>query len=176
MDVEKFEGSQKLKNLAEQLRLNRNPIEDHRIPNPGQVVPQEEELTSERLKNPAALQPEKVKSNRAAVLICLFEGEEGDLRVILTKRSSRLSSHSGENILMLSIMILILKLKMKRINWEFHYVFVGEVALPGGKVEEGDANYAETALREAEEEIGLDPSLVNVVTFLEPFTYKVMND
>jgi coenzyme A diphosphatase NUDT7 len=32
---------------------------------------------------------------RAAVLVCLFQGEEGDLRVILTKRASTLSSHSG---------------------------------------------------------------------------------
>ncbi|MCD7453489.1 hypothetical protein HAX54_021113 [Datura stramonium] len=37
--------------------------------------------------------------------------------------------------------------------------YSGEVALPGGKVEEGDANDIETALREAEEEIGLDRSL-----------------
>ena len=49
----------------------------------------------------------------------------------------------------------------------------GEVALPGGKKEEGDANDVETALREAKEEIGLDPSLVTVITVLEPFTSKV---
>nr|GMD59863.1 nudix hydrolase 11-like [Ipomoea batatas] len=52
------------------------------------------------------------------------------------------------------------------------FVLVGEVALPGGKVEEGDANDIETALREAKEEIGLDPSLVDVVTNLESFTNK----
>lgn len=55
-----------------------------------------------------------------------------------------------------------------------NYVFLGEVALPGGKVEEGDSSYVETALREANEEIGLDPSLVDVVTSLESFTTKVM--
>lgn len=49
----------------------------------------------------------------------------------------------------------------------------GEVALPGGKREEGDANDVETALREAKEEIGLDPSLVTVITLLEPFHTKV---
>ena len=49
----------------------------------------------------------------------------------------------------------------------------GEVALPGGKAEEGDADDADTATREAKEEIGLDPSLVNVVTVLEPFLSKV---
>ncbi|KAM6574829.1 hypothetical protein CsatA_023156 [Cannabis sativa] len=79
---------------------------------------------------------------RAAVLVCIFQGDGGDLRVILTKRSSNLSTHSGD------------------------------VALPGGKADEGDANDVETALREAHEEIGLDPSLVNVVTVLHPFFTK----
>ncbi|KAL9321145.1 hypothetical protein ACSQ67_012984 [Phaseolus vulgaris] len=51
----------------------------------------------------------------------------------------------------------------------------GEVALPGGKREEGDADDVQTALREAKEEIGLDPSLVSVITPLQPFhtTYGV---
>ena len=49
----------------------------------------------------------------------------------------------------------------------------GEVALPGGKADEGDLDDAETATREAKEEIGLDPSLVTVVTVLEPFLSKV---
>ncbi|BAF23590.1 Os08g0376200, partial [Oryza sativa Japonica Group] len=48
----------------------------------------------------------------------------------------------------------------------------GEVALPGGKAEEGDADDAATALREAKEEIGLDPSLVTVVASLEHFLSK----
>ena len=45
--------------------------------------------------------------------------------------------------------------------------------MPGGKVEEGDADVQTTALREAQEEIGLDPALVSVVTVLEPFLSKV---
>ncbi|KAG4142521.1 hypothetical protein ERO13_D06G134500v2 [Gossypium hirsutum] len=89
-----------------------------------------------------AQNPEKFRSKRAAVLICLFEGDAGDLRVILTKRSSRLSSHSGE------------------------------VSLPGGKADEGDKDDGDTATREAKEEIGLDPSLVNIITVLEPFLSK----
>lgn len=48
--------------------------------------------------------------------------------------------------------------------------------MPGGKAEESDINDAETATREAKEEIGLDPSLVNVVTCLEPFLSKVHLD
>ncbi|CAN6335981.1 unnamed protein product [Urochloa humidicola] len=78
----------------------------------------------------------------AAVLICLFEDPSDGPRVLLTKRASSLSSHSGE------------------------------VSLPGGKVDEGDADAKATALREAKEEIGLDPSLVSVVTVLEPFLSK----
>ncbi|XP_012450870.1 nudix hydrolase 15, mitochondrial [Gossypium raimondii] len=89
-----------------------------------------------------AQNPEKFRSKRAAVLICLFEGDAGDLRVILTKRSSRLSTHSGE------------------------------VSLPGGKADEGDNDDGDTATREAKEEIGLDPSLVNIITVLEPFLSK----
>lgn len=38
---------------------------------------------------------ERFRPKRAAVLICLFEGDLGELRVILTKRSSNLSTHSG---------------------------------------------------------------------------------
>lgn len=34
-------------------------------------------------------------TKRAAVLVCLFRGEDCDLRVILTKRASTLSSYSG---------------------------------------------------------------------------------
>lgn len=45
--------------------------------------------------------------------------------------------------------------------------------MPGGKTEEGDADERETAIREAKEEIGLDPALVSVVTVLEPFMSKV---
>lgn len=56
-------------------------------------------------------------------------------------------------------------------NWVF--LFSGEVALPGGKADEADADDSDTATREAQEEIGLDPSLVNVVTVLEPFLSKV---
>ncbi|KAK8948591.1 hypothetical protein KSP39_PZI005246 [Platanthera zijinensis] len=92
--------------------------------------------------SPALPTPEPFLPKRAAVLVCLFEGEKGDFRVILTKRSSNLSTHSGE------------------------------VSLPGGKAEPEDADDRETATREAKEEIGLDPSLVTVVAILEPFLSK----
>ncbi|KAA8515162.1 hypothetical protein F0562_018341 [Nyssa sinensis] len=142
-----FGGSERLLTLAEQLRLYKptptfdDPdVDEQKIEeSAGKVVSQVDFAES---ATPIANQSERFRPKRAAVLICLFEGDDGDLRVILTKRSSRLSTHTGE------------------------------VALPGGKAEEGDADDVETATREAKEEIGLDPSLVNVVTFLEPFLSK----
>ncbi|KAM0906140.1 hypothetical protein ACQ4PT_017074 [Festuca glaucescens] len=85
---------------------------------------------------------ELFQPRRAAVLVCLFQDAAGELRVLLTKRASSLSTHSGE------------------------------VALPGGKAEEDDADDAATALREAKEEIGLDSALVTVVSSLEHFLSK----
>ena len=73
----------------------------------------------------------------AAVLVALFE-EAGEARVILTKRPETMPSHQGE------------------------------IAFPGGKHEPGvDADLRATALREAHEEIGLDPGLVEIVAELD---------
>jgi 8-oxo-dGTP pyrophosphatase MutT (NUDIX family) len=63
----------------------------------------------------------------AAVLVLVHPGPTGDARIVLTERPSYDGHHSGE------------------------------VSFPGGKAEPGDADEAATALREAAEEIGLDP-------------------
>lgn len=72
------------------------------------------------------------QKGEAAVLIALA-GEGEQQRVLLTRRSKRMNSHSGE------------------------------VALPGGMWEPQDACLHETALREAHEEVGLAPNLVTPI-------------
>lgn len=49
----------------------------------------------------------------------------------------------------------------------------GQVAFPGGGLEEGDVDLAAAALREAEEETGLDPSGVDVFGELDPLGLSV---
>jgi 8-oxo-dGTP pyrophosphatase MutT (NUDIX family) len=51
----------------------------------------------------------------------------------------------------------------------------GQVALPGGKVEEGDPDVVFTALREAEEEIGIDAGKVEVIGSLTELYIPVSN-
>ncbi len=45
----------------------------------------------------------------------------------------------------------------------------GQIAFPGGKIDPADAGPAAAALREAEEEIGLDPATVEIVGYLDPY-------
>ena len=44
----------------------------------------------------------------------------------------------------------------------------GEISFPGGRQDEGDADLAATALREAQEEIALDPAAVELAGALPP--------
>ncbi|MFZ4720773.1 MAG: NUDIX hydrolase [Ilumatobacteraceae bacterium] len=48
----------------------------------------------------------------------------------------------------------------------------GEVSFPGGRLEPGET-YVAAALREADEEVGLDPALVTVVGRLQPISTYV---
>jgi 8-oxo-dGTP pyrophosphatase MutT (NUDIX family) len=63
--------------------------------------------------------------------------EEGETSVVLTRRALSMRQHGGQ------------------------------VALPGGRSEDGETPF-ETALREAREEIGLDPSTITPLAWLSP--------
>lgn len=52
----------------------------------------------------------------------------------------------------------------------------GQIAFPGGGVEPGDADLDATALREAAEETGLDPSGVEILGRLDPLHVPVSNN
>jgi 8-oxo-dGTP pyrophosphatase MutT (NUDIX family) len=45
----------------------------------------------------------------------------------------------------------------------------GQISFPGGKMDAGDANVVETALREAREEIGLEVEFIDTIGFLEDY-------
>jgi len=60
------------------------------------------------------------------------------LSVLLTQRSADLKNHAGQ------------------------------VSFPGGRMESGDADIAETALRETHEEVGIRPEEVDIAGYLDP--------
>ncbi|WP_323781542.1 CoA pyrophosphatase [Thalassovita sp.] len=70
---------------------------------------------------------------RAAGVLVGFVERQGEVRVILTKRASHLKHHPGQ------------------------------IAFPGGKQEESDADVVAAALREAHEEVGLPPEMAQVL-------------
>jgi 8-oxo-dGTP pyrophosphatase MutT (NUDIX family) len=82
----------------------------------------------------------------AAVLVLVYPDDAGDARVVLIERPSYDDRHHS-----------------------------GEVSFPGGKAEPDDADAVATALREATEEVGLDPDAagVRVVGALDPLWIPV---
>lgn len=81
----------------------------------------------------------------ASTLLAIYPGLDGGLVIPLTVRRSDLRAHAGE------------------------------VSLPGGAVDAGDASREAAALREAWEEIGLKPSLVRIVGALDDVWIPVSN-
>jgi len=100
-----------------------------------------------RFAHPPAWSPELLGEPRfssrapvhASVLVPLVLRDEG-LTVLLTERTTHLSSHSGQ------------------------------IAFPGGKTDPEDTSPIDTALREAEEEIGLQRRQVEVLGSLPVYT------
>ncbi|MBK9125853.1 MAG: CoA pyrophosphatase [Chloroflexi bacterium] len=75
---------------------------------------------------------------KQAGVLALLTGEDGDLRVVLTRRTDRLNGHRGQ------------------------------MSFPGGRRDDGDRDFAHTALRETGEELGIDTSGVDVLGALTP--------
>ena len=78
-----------------------------------------------------------VPGARAAAVLVAMFDVDGEAAVLLTKRPETMPSHQGE------------------------------IAFPGGKREPEDADLAAAALREAREEVGLEPAAVEIVAELD---------
>lgn len=58
---------------------------------------------------------------------------------------------------------------------EYDGAHSGQISLPGGKSEDSDIDYQQTALREAEEEIGIRPSQMEILGMLSRFYVRPSN-
>ena len=81
---------------------------------------------------------------RAAAVLVPIIDRAPEATVLLTERTKHLSAHAGQ------------------------------IAFPGGKMDKSDSEPMQTALREAHEEIGLDPALVSPIGFLD--TYQTVTN
>lgn len=93
----------------------------------------------------AARKPTRGAIPRQAAVLLLLYPHTGQLWLPLTVRSNRLAQHRGE------------------------------VSLPGGAADPGDADLVATALRETEEELGIDPQRITVLGSLTPFYIPASN-
>jgi 8-oxo-dGTP pyrophosphatase MutT (NUDIX family) len=74
-----------------------------------------------------------------AAVLIPVVAHETGVTVVLTQRTAHLSAHAGQ------------------------------IAFPGGRIDPGDASAAAAALREAEEEIGLERGRVSIIGYLGPY-------
>lgn len=82
---------------------------------------------------------ERLQQCQASAVLVGLVERDAGLSVLLTQRAAHLSAHAGQ------------------------------VSFPGGRLESEDAGPVAAALREASEEIGLEPALVEVVGQLDSF-------
>ncbi len=82
-------------------------------------------------------------NGRGAAVLMPIFERAGDLHVVFIRRSDRVESHRGQ------------------------------VAFPGGRVDPTDPNLLHTALREAQEEVGIEPATVDVLGGFEGAVARV---
>lgn len=89
--------------------------------------------------------PEGEGQRQSAVLVLFGEQPDSGPDILMLQRAATMRNHAGQP------------------------------AFPGGAVDPGDADTIACALREAEEEVGLDPASVEVVTILPTLWIPVSN-
>lgn len=87
---------------------------------------------------PAALQQKLTSNLMAAAVLIPIIKREESLSVLLTERSPDLKQHAGQ------------------------------ISFPGGRMDPQDRDIRATALRETQEEVGIDPANVEIVGYLDP--------
>jgi 8-oxo-dGTP pyrophosphatase MutT (NUDIX family) len=87
---------------------------------------------------PRALQEQLTSNLVAAAVMIPIIHREESLSVLLTERSPDLNHHAGQ------------------------------VSFPGGRMDAADRDIRATALRETQEEVGIDPADVEIVGYLDP--------
>lgn len=122
---------------------------DHHLPAvpPARLTPQ---ALRKRFAHPPPWQPEtradaaRIPEGRspadASVLVPLVVRGDAPLQVLLTQRTAHLKAHAGQ------------------------------ISFPGGRAEAEDADAVQTALREAQEEVGIRPEQVEVIGRLPLYT------
>jgi 8-oxo-dGTP pyrophosphatase MutT (NUDIX family) len=112
------------------------------------VSPPEEAWLRSRFAEPRTVKPiaagdghlwRSPEEIRPAAVLVPVVRRESGLTVLLTRRTAHLNDHAGQ------------------------------ISFPGGRAEPGDADAAQTALREAAEEIGLEAARVEVLGELHPY-------
>ena len=97
------------------------------------------------LDDPRRWDRSRFPAARQAATLLLIYPHDGELHIPLTVRHHGLPDHPGE------------------------------ISLPGGAVEPGDPSLEATALREAAEEVGLNPTLVRLLGLLDPVWIPISN-
>ncbi len=92
-----------------------------------------------------AMPPQVPEHARLSAVLCLLYPENGRLYMLLMKRMEDRTAHSGQ------------------------------VSFPGGRFEPEDVTMQGTALREAQEEVGIDPAVVDVLGALTSLYIPVSN-